>query len=136
MTDNNNTRSKERNTRSGGKGGGLLAGILILSLLGGGVGYGINNGFFDGNGQGSGAGDQSGQSTTPDQTSDTVIIKIEESTVKVNDHVCKNEQELKDYLQEIHNDKKVWILEDDHAILSTYDMVVKVCKELNIDLKE
>lgn len=135
MTDNNNTRSNERNTRSGGKGGGLLAGILILSLLGGGVGYGINNGFFDGSGQGSG-GDQSGQSTTPDQTSDTVIIKIEESTVKVNDHVCKNEQELKDYLQEIHNDNKVWILEDDHAILSTYDMVVKVCKELNIDLKE
>ena len=133
MSDNENTRNKERSTRSGGKS--WLGGLLLLALLGGGVGIGFNNGFFDGNGQGSGAGEQSGE-TTPEETSDTVIIKIEESTVKVNDHVCNNEQELKDYLQEIHNDNKVWILEDDHAILSSYEMVVKVCKELNIDLKE
>lgn len=134
MTDSNSTRSSERSPKRGGKGGSVLAGILLLSMLGGGIGIGINNGFFDGNGQGSG--EQSGESSTPDQTSDTVIIKIEESTVKVNGHVCNTEQELKDYIQEIHNDDKVWILEDDHAILSTYDMVVKVCKELNIDLKQ
>lgn len=114
-----------------GKGGKYAAVAALLLLLGGG-GYGIGTGKF-------GIGD--GSDILPNQNSskedsDTVIIRIEENTVTVNGTECKDAAELKALLEKLYTDDKIFVLEDEKAILASYEWVEETCTELGIDLKK
>ena len=118
-----------------GRGGGLMAGLLALLLFGGG-GYALGNGLI-----GTGGGNQTPTSAEVDtggkeEVSDTVIIRIEETTVTVNGHECKDEEELRAYLEKIYSDDKIFILEEKNAILGTYEWVDKTCSDMGISLKK
>jgi hypothetical protein len=127
----------ERQERKAGRGG--LAWLLILALLGGG-GYGIGRGagIFDGD-TGQGPGEQPAavsQQSAEEELSDTVIIRIEETSVTVNGKEFTEPEELKTYLESIYTDDRIFVLEDENAILGTYEWVEEVCDELGISLKK
>ena len=64
-----------------------------------------------------------------------VTVEIKEDIVYINDKQFTEEEALKDYVESINNDGVKFIYkEDDEVILSTYEMVDKVFKDLGIDL--
>lgn len=131
----------EKNTKEDKKkrsGGGLIAAAALIALLGGGTAYGLGNGLI---GTGSGSGQNGSETAAQQETGteeipDTVIIRIEETTVTVNGHECGDEAELKAYLEEIYSDDRIFVLEEKNAILGTYEWVEKTCSEMGISLKK
>ena len=117
--------------------------LVIFLLLGVGFGFGFGNGLF---GPGSGSGtngtgeggeaSQQGSESGGEVIGDTVIIKIEETKVTVNGVECKDKEELKAYLEKIYTDDKIFVLEENNAILGTYEWVEEACKEVGISLKK
>ena len=121
----------ERTEKKKGNGGKYAAAAALLLLLGGG-GYGIGTGAW---GIGDGSQVAPGQGSAQEDTN-TVVIKIEENKVTVNGKECKDAAELKTYLEQIYTDDKLFVLEDEKAILASYEWVEETCKELGIDLKK
>ena len=56
--------------------------------------------------------------------------------VTVNGQKCANKEELKAYLEKVYSDDRIFILEDENAILASYEWVEEACSELGIDLKK
>ncbi len=118
------TKSQPKRSR-----GGRYAAIAALLLLLGG-GYGFGTGKFS---IGDGTGGLPGEN---EQIPDTIIIKISENEVTVNGQKCADKEELKAYLEKVYSDDRIFILEDENAILASYEWVEKACNELGIDLKK
>ena len=117
--------------------GKIIVGILLGLVLALGFGSGTGNG--TGNGEKTVVVDD--ENNTDDEKSDentssTIIVSIDEDKVTLNHRVFDNKDDLKLYVQTIYTDDKTWILESDHAILSTYEWVVEVFDELSINLKK
>ena len=111
---------------------------VLIALLGGGYGYGTGmfgsgDGVMPGSTQAEVEQQEEGQT---EEIPDTIIIRIEENEVTVNGTVCKDAAELKAYLEKVLTDDRVFVLEDEKAILASYEWVEETCKELGIDLKK
>lgn len=138
----------------------LLGGIIvaILFMLFGGFGFGLGTGEGDG---GSGNSNTDGgsvirntdpsteayeeeseekkaESERSDEKSipDTIIVRIEENRVMINDVEVTDPEELKKKINEYNNDSRTFELSEDHAILSTYEWVKETFDELEIFLVE
>ena len=126
--------------KSNGKKYGLAA--LVLFLIGGG-GYGLGTGAF-GFGEGTGLHPTSNTTevsekqneTETEEIPDTIVIRIAENEVTVNGKVCADAKELKSYLEKVYSDNRIFILEDENAILASYEWVEETCSDLGIDLKK
>ena len=112
----------------------LIIVILILFLLlFNPFGWGGGSGFF-GN-KGNESGDNTGSSTssvisdTSSEISDTVIIRISENTITIDDEECADENALKEKVIAINTAKK-YELDHSTAIKETYDKVKAVLTEL------
>lgn len=111
---------------------GILVLLVILSL--GHFGFG---GWGDGKG-GDESDDSRQQASEPDaeQTdSDEVTVIVRESMVLIGDREFSTPEDLKTYLEEIHNDKKVFRLKEENSIQETYEWVVEAFEELQIQLE-
>lgn len=75
-----------------------------------------------------------GQTAPDTANSNEIIVRIEDRQVFVNGKECKDAEELKNYIEEISDDEKIFKLEEEHAILATYEWVTEVFHELGIDL--
>lgn len=156
-TDKNTDRNKEK---TGGGAKYLLAAALLL-LIGGGAGYGLGNGGLGpgGSPQGGAATEQTqvqeeaaeqadpAEETEPETAQkqeeaeqeeavpDTIIVTIHEKDVTINGHAVQNAEELRAYVEKYHNDSRTYVLEEDHAILETYNWVKGVFDDMEIALK-
>lgn len=111
---------------------GILVLLVILSL--GHFGFG---GLGDGKGRDE-RDDSRQQASEPDaeQTdSDEVTVIVRESMVLIGDREFSTPEDLKTYLEEIHNDKKVFRLKEENSIQETYEWVVEAFEELQIQLE-
>ena len=70
----------------------------------------------------------------PNKDANIILVLIKENQVFVDGKECKDEEELKAYVQELYNDEKIFELEDSNSILATYEWVEKVFCELSIEL--
>lgn len=68
--------------------------------------------------------------------SNLVIIKIQENKVFIGKEEYINSEELRTYLENTNTDKMIYELEEERAILATYEWVKKVFEDLQIPLKE
>lgn len=112
---------------------GVIALLVILFL--GRFGFG---GLGDGKGSGENS-DSKQQASEPDaaQTdSNEVTVIVRESSVLIGDREFSNPEDLKMYVEEIHNDKKVFRLKEEDSIQETYEWVVEVFEELQIQLEK
>ncbi|MCR5794338.1 MAG: hypothetical protein K6G61_03165 [Solobacterium sp.] len=131
MANEKTTPQKNHTVRNVG-----IAAVLI-ALLGGGYGYGTGMfGTGDGVMPGSSQAEVEPQEGQTEEIPDTIIIRIEEDEVTVNGTVCKDAAELKAYLEKVLTDDRIFVLEDEKAILASYEWVEDTCKELGIDLKK
>lgn len=112
---------------------GVIA-LLVILLLGR---FG-----FGGPGDGKGSGENSDskqQESEPDAAqadSNEVTVTIRESSVLIGDREFSTPEDLKKYVEEIHNDRKVFRLKEENSIQETYEWVVKVFEELQIQLEK
>ena len=131
----------------------IVLAILFFLLPGFGFGFGKGNGtgVFSSNSESEGDGSQNvtesitetvstaevtTEATTEVGNSNEVTIKIQEDKVWVNDKQISDKDELKSYIEEINNDDKKYTLEQENAILATYNWVVGVLDELKIEYTE
>lgn len=115
--------------------GGLGVVALLVILFLGRFGFG---GLGDGKGSGESS-DSKQQESEPDaaQTdSNEVTVIIRESRALIGDREFSTPEDLKKYVEEIHNDKKVFRLKEENSIQETYEWVVKVFEELQIQLEK
>lgn len=115
--------------------GGLGVIALLVILFLGRFGFG---GLGDGKGSGENS-DSKQQESEPDaaQTdSNEVTVIVRESRVLIGDREFSNPEDLKMYVEEIHNDKKVFRLKEENSIQETYEWVVEVFEELQIQLEK
>ncbi len=127
---------KKKNRAAGGIAAAGLIGVLIyFSMNGASFGFGTGN---TGTADATPAPEQTQETETesPVEDTKTVTITISEDSVTVGDHVCADADEFKAYIEEIYSDDLLFVLEDDNAILSTYEWVSEACTELGISLKE
>ncbi len=110
--------------------------VLILVLFNP-FGWGSGSGFFGNSGTGSDNSSSLAISDTSSEISDTVLIKIEESTITIDGEICADENELKEKVIAIGTEKK-YELDHSTAIKETYDKVKAVLTEvqdaLNIEV--
>lgn len=114
--------------------GGLGILVLLVILFLGHFGLG---GWGDGKGRDE-SDDSRQQASEPDaeQTdSDEVTVIVRESMVLIGAREFSTPKDLKTYLEEIHNDKKVFRLKEENSIQETYEWVVEVFGELQIQLE-
>lgn len=96
---------------------------------------------FGGSGDGKGDGESSDsiqQASEPDAAkadSNEVTVIVRESRVLIGDREFSTPEDLKKYVEEIHNDKKVFRLKEENSIQETYEWVVEVFGELQIQLE-
>lgn len=113
----------------------LVAVIIVAVLIFTGVikinfGEGGFGGLFPNNSSGESSDNTSdAANTTQEEQSNTVIIKIDDSNIYIDDVLCADETELKEKIMEIGT-KKEYELIHDTAIKATYDKVVAVLYEL------
>lgn len=97
---------------------------------------------FGGPGAGKGSGEDSDskqQVSGPDaaqEDSSEVTVIIRESGVLIGDREFSTPEDLKKYVEEIQNDRKVFRLKEENSIQETYEWVVKVFEELQIQLEQ
>lgn len=142
---------------------GIVIAIIIIAIIAFaiwfllthklGLGGGNGNGLLSSSSEGQGDGNESQNSTdenTEEVTSETVAtettteagnvnevtIKIKEDKVWVNEKEIADKETLKAYLEEINNDDKKYTLEQENAILATYNWVVEVLDDLKIEYTE
>lgn len=111
----------------------VIALLVILFLARFGFG-----GLGDGKGSGE-SGDSKQQASEPDAEqadSNEVTVIVRESRVLIGDREFSNPEDLKMYVEEIHNDKKVFRLKEENSIQETYEWVVQVFEELQIQLEK
>lgn len=65
----------------------------------------------------------------------TIIVSIKEDQVTINGHPVKNENELRQYIEDYNSDTRTFILEEDQSILETYNWVKGTFTALDIELK-
>ena len=145
------------------KGGGAKYGLaaLLLLLIGGVGGFGLGNGGLGlgGSPQGGASQEQTpaqeeseaqadpAEETEPETAQeqeqdqqeeavpDTIIVTIHEKDVTINGHAVQNAEELRAYVEKYHNDSRTYVLEEDHAILETYNWVKGVFDDMESALK-
>lgn len=120
----------------------ILAILLIVAVIvfvffkfGGGFGNG-------GDGEGSEAQSVSSEKKTEEETPQkeekeiplTVIVRIDENKVTINDTPVENAEELKKIVEDYNNDSRKFILEENKSILETYKWVTGVFINLGIAL--
>lgn len=116
----------------------LLVAVVIVVIVA--VGCGVKLGLKGlGTGGGSEEGTQSLLSNVAEKTENTkedanhtVIVKVDESNIYINDELCENVEALKEKISEIDSkDKNVkFTFEHEYAIKATYDEVEKALVEL------
>ena len=134
----------EKEDRNGGRmaGVGIIAALL---LLGGGLGY---SALGLGDGSGEGQKQQTVATSAPEQDTDrsassgqedkeipeTIVVKISEKTVTINDNPVSDKEELKKYILEYNSDTRKFVLDDKNSILAEYKWVNEAFSELGITL--
>lgn len=111
---------------------GILVLLVILSL--GHFGFG---GLGDGKGSDE-SDDSRQQASEPDAAQadpDEVTVTVRESMVLIGDREFSTPEDLKTHLEEIHNDKMIFRLNEENSIQETYEWVVEVFEELQIQLE-
>lgn len=112
---------------------GFLFVVLVIVLI-----FYFSKGFGLGGGRLSESADkQSGQQNSSAEKGDipdVIVIKIEEDQVYINGEICNSEEELRSYVEDVNNDTRTFKLEENQSILATHEWVVKVFRDLNINL--
>lgn len=151
---------KRLNNRGDGKAIVIILLIILIALIVLAIWFFSTHGFGFGNGNGNGiisSNSEDGDGTQENASSDTeavtteeskteatteagdineITIKIKEDKVWVNDKEIADKDALKSYLEEINDDNKKYTLEQEDAILATYNWVVEVLDELKIEYTE
>lgn len=112
---------------------GVIALLVILFL--GRFGFG-GPGDGKGNGENNDSKQQASEPDAAQTDSNEVTVTIRESRVLIGDREFSTAEDLKKYVEEIHNDKKVFRLKEENSIQETYEWVVEVFGELQIQLEK
>ncbi len=108
----------------------LIIGIgIVLVIIGAGAGIGL--------GLGKGIGEENGDSEIVSESdmakeSGFITVKVEESSIWIDDVECADIEELKDTISRYQSagNIKEYVFEHDYAIKSTYDEVKKALSDL------
>lgn len=68
-----------------------------------------------------------------EEDSNTIVVRIEENQVFVDGNLCNDSAELKKYIEQKVTDDTIFELQENRAILATYEWVEDVFQELSID---
>ena len=111
--------------------------VAAFFLLGGG-GFGFGSGSGTNGNENSVSQSNQEELNTETQGVDTseITVTIKEDKVWVQDKEIEDKDELKSYIESINDDTKTYKLEQDNAILSTYNWVTEVFSDLQITLQE
>lgn len=106
----------------------ILLGIILLA---GGTGAGLYFGLGNGGGNSEAVSEAISEADTAED-SDYILIKVEESSIWIDDAECENIEALKDMISKYQSagNTKEYLFEYDYAIKSTYDDVKKVLSDL------
>ena len=115
----------------------LIAAVIVFVFFKFGGGFGSG-----GNGDGSKTQSESTEKKTEEKTEQkeekeiplTVIVKIYEDKVTINDTPVENAEELKKIVEDYNTDSRKFVLEENKSILETYKWVTGVFIDLGIAL--
>ncbi len=145
MADSASKKTKDEKNK---KGGGRVAGVGIIAallLLGGGLGYsqlGLGESGSDGKQQPAITATEKQETdknnvsgdTQEKEIPETIIVRISENDVTINDNPVADKDALMKYIREYNSDNRKFVLDDKNSILAEYKWVNEAFSELGITL--
>ena len=145
MADSASKKTKDEKDK---KGGGRVAGVGIIAallLLGGGFGYsqlGLGESGSDGKQQPAITATEQQETdknnvsgdTQEKEIPETIIVRISENNVTINDNPVADKDALMKYIREYNSDNRKFVLDDKNSILAEYKWVNEAFSELGITL--